>query len=99
MEKAYSISLIIILLLVVIAVIFYTNPYENHRSIAIGLCELACRHAIQNATSSSSISGSCLYENISYGYSCAVSASQNESICGNANTVYVSNTCTLGSVG
>jgi hypothetical protein len=98
MDKSYTISLLILLALVVVAILFYTNPYENHRESAIGLCELACKHIAQNSTILSS-SQICLYKNISFSYSCAVSPVQNQSICGNPTTIYLSNSCSLESIG
>lgn len=97
MDRSNAIVLIILVLLVVAAAIFYTNAGQNHRSVSIGLCELLC----QNITSSASYNGSafCASENISYGYSCAISQSVDNSLCSNQQTVFVNNNCNLVSVG
>jgi hypothetical protein len=68
MDKGYYAVLIVILVLIIGAAIFYTNPYENHKQIAIGICELECHHIITNSTITSN---TCIKENASFGYSCA----------------------------
>ncbi len=93
MDRAGITVLLVLLVLVVAAVIFYTNPAENHRQVAIGLCELTC----QNRTSSGiNYSGVCIKNSTSFvfGYGCAVSSSQNVPDCGSP-TVYVDSKCQL----
>ena len=96
MDRASLIVLAVLAILVIVAAIFYTNAGENHRSVAIGLCEIEC----QNVTASSNTYNNfCAAKNISYGYSCAISQTENSSICGNQATIYVNNNCQLVSVG
>ncbi len=98
MDKANTIMLLFLVVMVVAAALFYTNTGENHRSISIGLCELKC----QNITSGPSYNGSsfCAAQNMSFGYSCAITTHANSSLCnGNPQTVYVNNNCQLVSVG
>lgn len=96
MDKANAIVIIVVVLLVAAAALFYTNAGENHRAVSIGLCELKC----QNMTAGNYSGGTiCASQNISYGYSCAISSSVNSSICDNKQTVYVNANCQLIDVG
>lgn len=96
MDRANLIVLVILLLLVIAAVLFYTNPGEQHRSISIGLCELKCQNITAGTYNGSSF---CVSKNISFGYSCAISSSTNPSLCSSSPTVYVNSNCQLVSVG
>ncbi len=96
MDKSYAIVLAIVFVLVVAAVIFYTNPAQNHKQIAIALCEIQCNHLNVTTTGQNNF---CASQNISYGYSCAVSSTRNPSICNNNNTIYVNTNCQLVSIG
>ncbi len=92
MDRGNTIVIIIIVLLVVAAAVFYTDTGQSHRAVSIGICELAC----QNVTSSGYRGGSfCISQNISFGYSCALSPVINQSICTTSPTVYVNSGCQL----
>ncbi len=95
MDKSYYIVLIIIVALIIAAAIFYTNPYENHRQIAIGICELQCHHILDNSTFTAN---TCIKENVSFGYSCAATTSASSVICSNNNEINLNYACGLESV-
>ena len=95
-DKSAVTVMVILFVLVVAAIIFYTNPAENQRQIAVGLCEISCHNVTANHTSHSNF---CVSKNISYGYSCAISAVSNASVCSNQKTVYINNNCQLIAVG
>ncbi len=92
MDKGNTIVMVIIVVLVVAAAIFYMNPSENHRAVAVGICELACQNVTALHYNGSSF---CISHNISFGYSCALSASTNPSLCNSAPTIYVGSNCQL----
>ncbi len=92
MDKGYYAVLIVILVLIIIAALFYTNPYENHRQIAIGICELECHHIIANSTITSNV---CISENASFGYSCAAVSSASSTVCSNTNEINLNYDCVL----
>ncbi len=96
MDKGYYAVLIIIVALVVAAAIFYTNPYENHRQISIGLCELECHHLTANSTLITT--NTCAENNISFGYSCAIANSSSANVCSNTNEIYLNYNCVLTAV-
>ncbi|MCL4399346.1 hypothetical protein M1293_02455 [Candidatus Parvarchaeota archaeon] len=96
MDKGYFAVMAVLLLLVIAAILFYTNPGLTQRQNAIGLCELHCQNVTSGKASYSSL---CISKNFSYGYSCAISDSANESVCGQEKTIYVSPSCGLVSVG
>lgn len=95
MDKGYYAVLIVIVALVIGAAIFYTNPYQNHRQIAIGICELSCHHITTNTTITSN---TCISENASFGYSCAAVSSASGSVCTNTNEINLNYNCGLLSV-
>ncbi len=95
MDKSYYAVLIIIIALVIVAAIFYTNPYENHKQVAIGICELLCHHIITNSTITSN---KCISENASFGYSCAAVSSGSATVCSNSNEINLNYNCVLQSV-
>ncbi len=86
------IVILIIVALVIAAAVFYTNTGENHRAVAIGMCELECNNVTASGYNGSSY---CLSQNISFGYSCALSQSVNPSLCSSKPTIYVSGSCQL----
>jgi hypothetical protein len=92
MDKGYYAVLIVLIALVIGAAIFYTNPYENHRQIAIGICELECHNAIANSTLTSN---TCIKENASFGYSCAATNSVSSAACTNTNEINLNYNCVL----
>ena len=91
MDKGYYAVLIILVTLIIAAAIFYTNPYESHRQIAIGVCELECQNIASNSTITSN---SCIKENVSFGYSCAVTSSSSN-VCTNTNEINLNYNCGL----
>lgn len=95
MDKGYYAVLIVILVLIIGAAIFYTNPYENHKQIAIGICELECHHIITNSTITSN---TCIKENASFGYSCATVNSTSSTVCSNTNEINLNYNCALENV-
>ena len=95
MDKGYYAVLIVIVALVILAAVFYTNPYENHRQIAIGICELECDNIITNSTLTSN---TCIKENASFGYSCAAVNSTASTVCSNTNEINLNYNCVLESV-
>ena len=95
MDKGYYAVLLVIVALIIGAALFYTNPYENHRQVAIGICELDCHHIITNSTFTSN---TCINENASFGYSCAVVSSQSAITCSNANEINLNYNCGLQTV-
>ncbi len=96
MDKSYAAVLAAVFVLVFAAIIFYTNPAQSHKQIAIGLCEIQCQHLNVTSTGQNNF---CAAKNISYGYSCAVSNSANAGLCNNTNSVYVDTNCQLVYVG
>ncbi|EFD93009.1 MAG: hypothetical protein BJBARM5_0263 [Candidatus Parvarchaeum acidophilus ARMAN-5] len=95
MDKGYYAVLIVLVALVIGAALFYTNPYENHRQVAIGICELSCHNLIINNTINSN---TCIKENASFGYSCAAVSSPSASVCSNSNEINLNYKCGLSSV-
>jgi hypothetical protein len=91
MDRSFFVVLVIVALLFLAAALFYINPGENHRAVAVGLCELKC----QNVTASnSSINDYCAAQNISFGYACAISNAK-LNVCNSTNAVFVSSSCQL----
>lgn len=92
MDKSEAIIIAIISVLLIAAIVFYSDPAIQHREIAQGFCELQC----QNVTrATGSVANSCLSNDIAYGYGCAVSNASLASSCTSKNIVIVSSGCTL----
>ncbi|MBE5727950.1 hypothetical protein IHE50_00850 [Candidatus Parvarchaeota archaeon] len=92
MNKSEIIIIAIVFILVVGAIIFYSDPSIQHKEVAQGLCELQC----QNLTrATGTVSNSCISNDIAYGYGCAVSNSSLKSTCTSKDTIVVNSKCSL----
>ncbi len=95
MDKSMIIVLSIVFIMVISVAIFYSDPFYQHKEVAIGLCELQCNRILHNTSSTINISHGqyCLSKQLIYNYSCAVSNNQNDSLCGTNQVVFLNNQC------
>ncbi|MDP8012558.1 MAG: hypothetical protein RAK22_00450 [Nanoarchaeota archaeon] len=101
MDKPFVIVIGIVFLLIILVAVFYMDPYEQHREVAIGLCELQCNRIMHNSSATIDVSHGqyCLSKDLIFNYNCAVSSVENQSLCGSGYTVFLNNQCQLISVG
>ncbi len=92
MNKSETIIIAIVFILIIGAIIFYSDPTIQHREVAQGLCELQCQNL---SRTTGTIPNSCISNDIAYGYGCAVSNSSLKSTCTSKDTVIVNSKCTL----